>query len=678
MRFAPQFISALSGGVSCLRNYNIMPRRRIIILITGLILIIGALTPMLVFGQDEKDLSIKLSGVFGEAVSGLPEYIAKIYNYAIGLAVSLAIFMLMVGGFFWITAAGDRGKIEKAKGMMGDAVIGLILTISAYLILNTINPAILSLKMPKIEKITGVPWEGEMCATRPEDCPQGKTPINCQCVDPEDLQVGGWCLVGDMTEGDARCAKQCQDCVCHPPPPKTCVELLAGGAAQIAGIAMAGAVFVYPGEFSAFVNTMKNAGAQTAKVFYKGGKLFFKIPGVKQAAGVTFALAGAAEICRQGFEGCRAATEDAAIAIGLEQIEAAVKKWIGNVTGTLGICYATAQGTVQNGGFCGRDENCQSGICVPFDPDQFKKKFEAKEENWCDRFFEAKKQYLSKLGLVGKAIDWTQNRYIDVLETIGGSAADLAKVVIGCDVCGTILGGMGVCSSGEVGGSCWVGKDKDGKEKIYGCKEGLKCIRSGGTWWGTGGVLMACSDGSEGSACQNNDDCQKGLKCEDFGGGIKKCEKEGEGWQGAPCVDNGGCKEDKFPPKSYLAKAAGINATVGCINVREGGLEDFIVNKFLEPTKYNKGKPGRCGRNGYEVGDPCFIPGTTTGGRTGGCNLFSGITPKKGQSFICMIKDDKSGKMRRYTEEDQRNGYWGKCCVYDRETGEYECKASSK
>jgi hypothetical protein len=626
-----------------------MPRRRIIILIIGLILIVGALTPMLVFGQNEKDLSIKLSGMFGEAVSGLPEYIAKIYNYAIGLAVSLAIFMLMVGGFFWITAAGDRGKIEKAKGMMGDAVIGLILTVSAYLILNTINPAILSLKMPKIEKITGVPWEGEgeICATKPEDCPQGKTPINCQCVKPDELEVGAACIVGHEHFGDAYCATKCENCKCHGPGVESCLAKAGKIVALLTAAILTGGMALEFDAIPSLASLVSRAGGArgvSIKVLKSSGRLFFKLvpktaTGAAETAGVGIIGFQAYESCKQAPELCNMLKEGVEKEIGMEDVNRTAgkinfetqKAWQG-VKGTIGHCYAEADRSVPNGSFCGKDEHCESGICVPLDP-------EAKK---------AAEEELKKAG------------------------GDPSKAK-----CGGILDTFGVCSSGEVGGSCWVEKDKDGKERIHGCKEGLKCVPSGGTWWGTGGVLMACSDGSEGSACRNNDDCQKGLKCENFGGGIKKCEKEGEGWQGAPCVDNGGCKEDKFPPKSYLAKAAGGNATVGCINVREGGLEDFIVNKFLEPTKYNKGKPGRCGRNGYEVGDPCFIPGTTTRGQTGGCNLFSGIT-LGGRSFICMIENDKSGRMRRYTEEDQRNGYWGKCCVYDEETGKYWCKVSSK
>lgn len=643
-------------------------RRRIIILIIGFILIASAFTPLLVFAE-EKDLSIQLSGMFGEAVSGLPEYIARVYNYAIALAVSLSIFMLMWGGFKWITAAGDRGKISSAQSTITDAVIGLVLALGAYVILNTINPAILSLKMPEIKPVARQTWGGTGCKEQLEDCPAGQTPINCQCVDVENLQVGGWCLVGDLSAGDAKCAKECQGCTCNPPPSVTCIELLAGAAADVSLAAIGGAMFIEPASFGKFVISAKKAGATAAKVFYKGGKLFFKIPGTKTMSGITFAVIGGAEICRETSEICEATTEEMAKSIGLSQLEDAVKKVIANLQGTLGSCYAVAEGSVEAGGFCGKDSNCQSNICVPFDPEVFKKKFEAKQKDWCDRFFDAKTKYLSKLGFAGKAYDWTTNVLKDVVATVTGSVGDLAKVVIGCGECGTILGNMGVCSSGEVGGSCWAEKDEEGKEVIFGCKKGLKCLVSGGSTAFLGRAMKACSDGREGSSCERNEDCQKGLSCFDFGHGIKKCESANRGWQRYPCVDNGGCVEDNFPPKSTEVKnIRGEIALVHCIKVSgagSAGLPDYTAKKFMD---HNQGKTGRCGRGGQEYGDPCFKVGYTS---------IPGGSPPPGEcrrGLECALRME-SGMVRRYTIEDQKEGWWGLCC--QKKGGNYICGSPS-
>ncbi len=46
-----------------------------------------------------------------------------------GLAFLLYFF---IGAFNWITSAGDKGKLEKARGHMIDGAIGMIIMVAAY------------------------------------------------------------------------------------------------------------------------------------------------------------------------------------------------------------------------------------------------------------------------------------------------------------------------------------------------------------------------------------------------------------------------------------------------------------------------------------------------------------------------------------------------------------------
>jgi hypothetical protein len=96
------------------------------------------------------------------SVPWIAQYLAGVYKYAIGLAVSLTIFMIMVGGFLWITAAGNPGKIDKAKNMIIDAIVGLILAVGSYLILYTINPDLVEFKSIQVGVIKGEPWNAEI------------------------------------------------------------------------------------------------------------------------------------------------------------------------------------------------------------------------------------------------------------------------------------------------------------------------------------------------------------------------------------------------------------------------------------------------------------------------------------------------------------------------------------
>lgn len=121
-------------------------------------------------------LQIPLGGV--TEIKDLGQYVATLYRLTIGLAVFFSIIATMIAGFLWLTSAGDAGKISRAKKMILNGIIGIILAAGSYTILQTINPQILKLQLPRILKIKTVNYVGAKgCSdyqTRP-DCE--KNPI---------------------------------------------------------------------------------------------------------------------------------------------------------------------------------------------------------------------------------------------------------------------------------------------------------------------------------------------------------------------------------------------------------------------------------------------------------------------------------------------------------------------
>lgn len=77
-------------------------------------------------------------------VSWISEYIAAVYSYIVGIASIFATAMIMWGGMRWIFAAGDSSKIGRAKEIINNALIGLILALGSYILLYTINPKTVS------------------------------------------------------------------------------------------------------------------------------------------------------------------------------------------------------------------------------------------------------------------------------------------------------------------------------------------------------------------------------------------------------------------------------------------------------------------------------------------------------------------------------------------------------
>lgn len=54
------------------------------------------------------------------------------------IAVLLALGFLVFGGIKWITSGGDKGGVEAARGMIIAAIIGLVIVVLAYFIINNL------------------------------------------------------------------------------------------------------------------------------------------------------------------------------------------------------------------------------------------------------------------------------------------------------------------------------------------------------------------------------------------------------------------------------------------------------------------------------------------------------------------------------------------------------------
>ncbi len=103
------------------------------------------------------------------------KYIVAIYNWSIRAIVLLAIIMIMVAGSKWMWAGGNAAAITQAKNQITSALIGLVIAIGSYTLLNFINPSLVrlgSLEIKPVEERTGQPPIETSCqsATTQEQC----------------------------------------------------------------------------------------------------------------------------------------------------------------------------------------------------------------------------------------------------------------------------------------------------------------------------------------------------------------------------------------------------------------------------------------------------------------------------------------------------------------------------
>lgn len=67
--------------------------------------------------------------------------IEKIINFFTGLLLTIAVIVILIGGFKWMTAAGNKDKVESAKKTVIGGCIGLIIVVSAWLIVRLVGGA---------------------------------------------------------------------------------------------------------------------------------------------------------------------------------------------------------------------------------------------------------------------------------------------------------------------------------------------------------------------------------------------------------------------------------------------------------------------------------------------------------------------------------------------------------
>ncbi len=86
--------------------------------------------------------------VGGSAISGIPQLCSiadvtgKVMNILFGIAGSAAVIFIMIGGFQYLTAAGNDEQSEKAKKILTNALIGLVVIVLAATLVRIIINAV--------------------------------------------------------------------------------------------------------------------------------------------------------------------------------------------------------------------------------------------------------------------------------------------------------------------------------------------------------------------------------------------------------------------------------------------------------------------------------------------------------------------------------------------------------
>ncbi len=82
--------------------------------------------------------------------TGLPnetrfsDFVMRIINIALAVAGLIAVLFLIIGGFRYITSAGNEETAESAKKIIINAIIGVVVIILSFVIVRVISNALLN------------------------------------------------------------------------------------------------------------------------------------------------------------------------------------------------------------------------------------------------------------------------------------------------------------------------------------------------------------------------------------------------------------------------------------------------------------------------------------------------------------------------------------------------------
>lgn len=96
------------------------------------------------------------------------DFIKVNYNYFLAIISVLAVLIIIIAGVQWTVSAGSAEVINSAKKRIGGALIGLVIAYLSFAILQTINPALVNLRLPQTWLIRPQKLAPEFCNEIPE------------------------------------------------------------------------------------------------------------------------------------------------------------------------------------------------------------------------------------------------------------------------------------------------------------------------------------------------------------------------------------------------------------------------------------------------------------------------------------------------------------------------------
>lgn len=106
--------------------------KKLVLPIVAISLFSLALLPSMALAQGALERLETVQGTADLPEGSLEETIGVIINIILSLVGVILVVLIVYAGFLWMTAGGEEKKVESAKTILKNSIIGLIITLLAY------------------------------------------------------------------------------------------------------------------------------------------------------------------------------------------------------------------------------------------------------------------------------------------------------------------------------------------------------------------------------------------------------------------------------------------------------------------------------------------------------------------------------------------------------------------
>ena len=135
-----------------------MKLKRILRISLLILMVVILLSPMFFVLADEYGLDETAGSAGLQTNRTIPQIVGGVLQTVLSLLGLIALIIIIIGGFMWMTAGGNKETVEKARQLMLNGLIGLVIIVFSYMIATAV-----------INLLTGQPLVAPATTTPPID-----------------------------------------------------------------------------------------------------------------------------------------------------------------------------------------------------------------------------------------------------------------------------------------------------------------------------------------------------------------------------------------------------------------------------------------------------------------------------------------------------------------------------